>query len=184
MATKVQKKLRHTSHLLFFHFLSISCYWCWIKAEKHAWRLYMWYIWNTLAMVALFVVYGWIRFQLKYLSENAYTGVFDSNFAAQKRAMDKEIKTLQAYPIVYTLTSIFPVILRLHNWFSTSPSDQAPFFLWILVTIIAPLQGAINSIVFGLDPDTRRLVLTRHAIRLAWHSHFDKPLITQYGKEW
>lgn len=154
--------------------------WCWIKSDAHAWRLYIWYIWNTLAMVLLFVVYGWIRMQLKFLSENAYTGLYDSNFHHQKRAMEKEIKTLRAYPIVYTLTGIFPVILRLHNWFNTSPADQAPFILWILVTIIAPLQGAINSVVFGMDPDTRRVVLSKHAVRLAWHSHFDKVLVTQY----
>ena len=75
--------------------------WCWIKAEKHVWRLYLWYLWNAISMVLLFIIYGYIRFQLKYLSETAYSGAFDPGFIRQKRAMEQDRKTLQAYPIVY-----------------------------------------------------------------------------------
>jgi len=153
--------------------------WCWIKAEAHSWRLFTWYLWNAIAMILLFAIYGYIRYQLKFLSENAYMGAFEPGFVRQKRAMEQDRRTLQAYPIVYAITSIFPICLRLHNFFSGSVADSAPFTLWIMVTIMVPLQGAVNSIVFGLDPETRQRLTKKH-FRLAWWSHWDNPLIERY----
>lgn len=58
-------------------------------------------------------------------------------------------------------------------------SDQAPFWLWVLVTIMVPMNGVINALVFGLDPETRQK-MTLQQIRLQWYSHWDKPMIVNY----
>ena len=104
-------------------------------------------------------------------------GTWDPTFSRRKKALEADRKTLQIYPIIYMLTSAFPIYLRLHNFFNGD--DQAPFWLWILVTIMVPMNGVINALVFGLDPETREK-LSLHQIRLQWYSHFDKPTIVNY----
>ena len=42
---------------------------------------------------------------------------------------------------------------RLHNAFTDEGEDV--YFLWIMTVLSAPLQGAVNSVAFGMDRDTR-----------------------------
>jgi hypothetical protein len=84
---------------------------------------------------------------------------------------------LKAYPFVYLVLSVIPLILRLHNAFTEEGDDV--FALWILTVICAPLQGAVNAVVFGLDPDTRNR-LTLPQIRLAWASYTNSAVIREY----
>lgn len=152
--------------------------WCWIPPNKHLWRLFTWYLWNTLGIALLFSMIGYSRYLLKRVSEQSYMGTWDPSFSRRKKALEQDRRTLQNYPIVYTVTSIFPIYLRLHNMFN-GDSDQAPFWLWVLVTIMVPMNGVINALVFGLDPETRQK-MTLQQIRLQWYSHWDKPMIVNY----
>lgn len=103
--------------------------WCWIPPHEKMWRLFTWYLWNALGIILLFAMIGYSSVLLKRISENSYLGTWDPTFSRRKKALDQDRRTLQNYPLVYTITSIFPIYLRLHNMFDDS--DTAPFWLWV-----------------------------------------------------
>lgn len=78
--------------------------WCWIPPNKHLWRLFTWYLWNTLGIALLFSMIGYSRYLLKRVSEQSYMGTWDPSFSRRKKALEQDRRTLQNYPIVYTVT--------------------------------------------------------------------------------
>ena len=150
--------------------------WCWIKHESIGWRFAIWYVPLFFAIIGLFVAY--IRIIL-YLRKQLSTwqGNYNPNSEINHAQVLDDIGTLKAYPFVYLLLSIFPLILRIHNAFTDEGDDI--YWLWILTVLTAPLQGAVNAIVFGLDPDTRKK-LNFNQIKLAWASRFQASAIREY----
>ena len=150
--------------------------WCWIKHDSNVWRFVIWYIPLFIAIVALFFVYGYITYQIKRRTV-MWQGNIDADAEANQEALLDDIKVLKGYPFVYLFLSIFPLILRIHNAFSDEGDDV--YALWILTVLTAPLQGAINAIVFGMDPDTRSK-LSWSQMKLTWSSRFQKNVMQEY----
>ena len=150
--------------------------WCWIKHTSVAWRFAIWYVPLFVTIVGLFVIYIRIILHLrKQLS--SWQGNYNPDSERNHALIVDDIGALKAYPFVYLALSIFPLILRIHNAFTAEGDDV--YALWVLTVLTAPLQGAVNAIVFGLDPDTRKK-LTLNQIRLAWASRFEASAVHEY----
>lgn len=154
--------------------------WCWIKHDSVAWRFVIWYV--PLFVILILMVFLWARtLYLHRHSAPSWQGGQDTNTEMMKKIVEDDMKTLIWYPLVYLLLSFFPLILRIHN--AATDEGQDVYFLWIMTAITAPLQGACNAIVFGLDPETKSKLTWLH-IRMAWQSRFSqKDVIQEYRVE-
>ncbi|CAK8673199.1 uncharacterized protein LOC143468932 [Clavelina lepadiformis] len=150
--------------------------WCWIKHESTAWRFAIWYVPLFVIIIALFGIYIYIIIYLRK-QMTSWGGNYNPDDEFNNAVMEDDIKVLKAYPFVYLALSIFPLILRIHNA-ATDEGDDV-FALWVLTVLTAPLQGAVNAIVFGLDPETRTK-LTLEEIQLAWKSRSGGSAIKEY----
>ena len=150
--------------------------WCWIKHDATVWRFLIWYVPLFVAIIALICVYAYIIVYLRR-QLSSWQGNYDPNEQRNIDLAEEDIKALKAYPFIYLVLSIFPLILRIHNAVTVEGDDI--FGLWIMTVLTAPLQGAVNAIVFGLDPETRKRLTWSH-IQLAWASHFQSSPIREY----
>lgn len=150
--------------------------WCWIKHSSPAWRFCIWYIPLFLTIIAMLVL--WSRTIYLHKRNTPLPGGQDVNSEMMRTLIEEDMKTLRWYPLVYLLLSFFPLILRIHNAFTAEGQDV--YFLWIMTAITAPLQGACNAVVFGLDPDTRSK-LSWFQVKMAFTSRFSsKQVIQEY----
>lgn len=150
--------------------------WCWIKHASVWWRFLIWYIPLFIAIIGLIGVYAYIIVRLRR-QLSSYQGNYDPDAQRNVELVEEDIKALKAYPFIYLILSIFPLILRIHNA-ATAEGDDV-YGLWIMTVLTAPLQGAVNAIIFGLDPETRKKLTWNH-IQIAWASHFQSSTIREY----
>uniref|UniRef100_K1PUK6 G protein-coupled receptor GPR1/2/3 C-terminal domain-containing protein n=1 Tax=Magallana gigas TaxID=29159 RepID=K1PUK6_MAGGI len=102
---------------------------------------------------------------------STWHGTYDPDSERQAAMLKEDIKSLRAYPFIYLAASIFPLINRIQN--AAAPDDPV-FALVILAALTAPLHGAMNAIVFGMDRETLRK-LTPTQIKMAFLSHSVNP---------
>ena len=57
--------------------------------------------------------------------------------------MHEDVKPLRAYPLVFLVCSIFPLITRIHN--AIYGETNAIYFLYLMMVVFAPLKGALNA---------------------------------------
>jgi len=69
-------------------------------------------------------------------------GKVDPESQQLKEQMQKEVKPLIVYPLIYLLINVVPLINRIHNTVSPSNPELA---LWILHALLFPLQGGDHS---------------------------------------
>eukprot|EP00057_Strongylocentrotus_purpuratus_P005030 XP_003730036.1 PREDICTED: cyclic AMP receptor-like protein A isoform X1 [Strongylocentrotus purpuratus] len=150
--------------------------WCWIPAEYPLWRFFMWYGPLFLLIVLMFVVYAYITYKLRRRIRS-WQGTYEPEIERSRQLIREEIKPLRAYPFIYLVLSIFPLINRIQN--AVAP-DNAIFVLYLFHALSSPLVGLVNAIVYGLDPETRsRLSWTQ--IKLALRSRrAKKAVIKEY----
>nr|XP_002129104.1 cyclic AMP receptor 3-like [Ciona intestinalis] len=150
--------------------------WCWIKHTSTVWRFLIWYVPLFLLILAMFGGYSYIIYFLKKRI-SSWQGTYDPDEERTVQLIKEDIKVLKAYPFIFLILSIFPFILRIHNAFTAEGTDI--FGLWVMTALTAPLQGAVNAVVFGLDPETRTK-LTWAQIQLAWASRFSHSAVHEY----
>jgi len=150
--------------------------WCWVKHDSRAWRFFIWYIPLFGAIVMLFASYGYIAYQIKRRSV-VWQGNIDADSESNMAMLMEDIKVLRRYPFIYLSLSIFPLILRVHNAFTAEGEDV--YGLWVMTVLTAPLQGAANAVVFGLDPDTREK-LSWEQIKISWMGRFQENILQEY----
>ncbi|XP_071511766.1 cyclic AMP receptor-like protein A [Diadema antillarum] len=130
--------------------------WCWIKDEYPVWRFFMWYGPLVLLIVLMFVTYTYITYKLRHRIRS-WQGTYEPEIERSRQLIREEIKPLRAYPFIYLVLSIFPLINRIQN--AVSPNNPI-FALYLLHAMSDPLVGFVNAIVYGMDPETRS--------RLSW----------------
>ncbi|XP_041483062.1 cyclic AMP receptor-like protein A isoform X1 [Lytechinus variegatus] len=150
--------------------------WCWIPAEYPVWRFFIWYGPLFLLIILMFAVYAYITYKLRKRIRS-WQGTYEPEIERNRQLIREEIKPLRAYPFIYLVLSIFPLINRIQN--AVNP-DNAVFVLYLFHALSAPLVGLVNAIVYGLDPETRsRLTWTQ--IKLALKSRrAEKAVIKEY----
>lgn len=154
--------------------------WCWIKdTSGWQWRVGIWYGPLFVIIVILFVVYVYISCILSKKADT-WEGTYDPDTERAKQMLKDDIKPLRAYPFVYLAATFFPLINRIQN---ATDVNHPVFALVLLASISAPLHGALNAIVFGLDRETRRR-LTPSQIKVAFHNKFGpKAEIQEYTED-
>eukprot|EP00039_Didymoeca_costata_P013757 m.214217 g.214217 ORF g.214217 m.214217 type:complete len:319 (+) comp15865_c0_seq65:382-1338(+) len=117
--------------------------WCWIVNDSWM-RFGLWYGWLVFGVIGLFAsnIYIFHRVSNK---NRQWQGTYNQDVEAEKEFLQKQVKPLIYYPIVYLLLSIFPLINRVQN--AANP-DTPVFWLYVLHTISSPLQGFCNVLVY------------------------------------
>ena len=162
-----------------FVLLAVGAYgpagvWCWI-VNKEELRFGMWYGPLIFTILILFLVYPYIIWKVYKLGQAADSGNLDQIKKRRMTFLKDDVKHLIAYPIVYLLVSIFPLINRIQN----SISMDTVYALVILHALCSPLQSALNAIVHALSQDFLSK-LRPHQIKITIEKLFrkERPLIT------
>ncbi|XP_062606292.1 uncharacterized protein LOC134268109 [Saccostrea cucullata] len=142
--------------------------WCWIVNDL-GWRFGVWYGPLFIAITVLVVTYVYIIVTL-FRRLSTWKGTYDPEKERQTAMLKDDIKYLRAYPFVYLAVSVFSLIDRIQN--AASPGEPV-FALVILAALTAPLHGAMNAIVFGMDRETLRR-LTPTQIKMAFMARITK----------
>lgn len=153
--------------------------WCWIVDDWEWVRLFLWYIPLFLGIFFMLFAYIIIVYKLN-MKASTWQGTYDPDTEQKKARMRKDITALRFYPVVYLLINTVPLINRIQN--ATNP-DNPQFVLILGQCITAPLQGAMNALIFGADRTTlSQLTLSR--VKLALQGKFRKrALIKEYVVE-
>lgn len=140
--------------------------WCWIRSENKdcssftfgvVLRFVLWYVPLYVILIILTVIYIIILYKITK-DRRRWDGKFDPESQQLKEQMQKEVKPLIVYPLIYLLINVVPLINRIHNTVSPNNPELA---LWILHALLFPLQGGIIAIAFTLDPQTLRRLRPR-----------------------
>ncbi|XP_065185677.1 cyclic AMP receptor-like protein A isoform X2 [Sycon ciliatum] len=139
--------------------------WCWIERGETGLRFGTWYVPLFILIGMLFLVYIYIIVTIQR-QVRRWDGTYNPETQRDKERLKEDVRPLKAYPVIYLVLSIFPLVNRIQNAVS---NDQAIFALWVLHAISSPLQGFFNSVAFALDKETfSRLNLTQ--MRIAFQS--------------
>jgi len=122
--------------------------WCWVEHSAVVTRFALWYVPLWIIILCMFVSYSYTYYVVRRRVGAGFHGDLTT-----RDALVKEVRTLMVYPLIYLALSFFPFVLRLHNAFTDEGDDV--YFLWVMTVLSAPLQGAVNSVAFGMDRDTR-----------------------------
>ncbi|PIK35738.1 putative cyclic AMP receptor-like protein A isoform X2 [Apostichopus japonicus] len=126
--------------------------WCWIQEGSDVWRFVIWYIPLFITIGVLFVLYLMIIYKVNR-QDGRWVGSYNPDNERQRQILKEYIRPLKAYPLIFLLLSIFPLINRMQNAFSKS--GDPVFALSLLHAASSPLQGFVNAVVYGMDPETR-----------------------------
>ncbi|XP_032230476.1 G-protein coupled receptor 1 [Nematostella vectensis] len=153
--------------------------WCWIadnSEDVSLWRFMIWYVPLFICILAMFATYAYIFISYRKQAKS-WGGTYSAEDERNKAMMKEHVRPLMAYPCIYLATSIFPLIHRIYNASTSTPS----FPLLLLHVISTPLIGALNAVFFGIDKETLgRLNWPQMKVAFQQHSKTRKPLVREY----
>ncbi len=132
--------------------------WCWIRSEDDncnsftygaILQLILWYIPLYILFIILTIVYVIILVKLRR-DRNQWTGQYDPTANKMQQVMQREIRPLLWFPLIYLVLYVIPLINRIQG----AASDDPVLALWILTAIFFPSQGGFIALAFTLDPET------------------------------
>ena len=154
--------------------------WCWIRDKNledcsnfttGIWmRFSLYFVPLYILMPILFILLVLMLVRL-WRQGTRWVGSFDQGANTLRKQMEKEIRPLLAYPIIFLVINLFPLVNRIVNIFYP---DAPILALYFLVAIFFPLQGTLVTIAFVLDPETRRKLRRRREILVAIKNCFTK----------
>ena len=135
--------------------------WCWIKDKNEECGTFKEgiYLRFSLLYVPYFVIFPilfvllLITLCVLYRRRHDYEAPFDPHVTRMRRVVRSEIKRNLLYPLLVIILNIFPVAVRIHEL--ARPNDNI-FGLWIVNSLIAPMEGAVIALIFTVDPDTKK----------------------------
>lgn len=136
--------------------------WCWItKYERNncsetdfaplMLTFILWYIPAYVMLAVTLLVYIIIVVSIKR-QKYKYSGVYAPNAEHQRRSMEKEVKLLIWYPLIFLIINIFPFINRVCE----TLCNGEVFELWMMHALFSPLQGGFIALVYAFDKETLR----------------------------
>jgi len=122
--------------------------WCWISTQQavgQVWRWLLFYgpLWSCIA----FNAYAY------YLTEKKMKSMFETQDAEMPDKYKALIKRLKLYPLILVVCWFWATINRLQNAFN--PNNEV-FWLYVLQVLFRSLQGLLNCVAYGLQPNVRR----------------------------
>lgn len=138
--------------------------WCWIRSEERetcepfllgSWlQLLTWFVPLYILMIILIVVYVMILGKIYWVKRR----LTNSTNITKRVTMKKDLLPLIAYPMIYFVLNIFPLVNRIYNTTHKQPS----LALWYLSALASSSVGVCLVLAFTLDPATRkRLTIAR-----------------------
>ena len=134
--------------------------WCWIRGKTDNCerftigiflRFVLWYIPLNIILFILVVIYIIITYKISKRNRR-WDGNFDPMMRKRRLKMQKDVRPLIWYPLIYFLLHLIPLASRI-----TDAINSTPFYpLWIISAITLPLQGGFIAIAFTLDIKTLR----------------------------
>ena len=162
-----------------------SGYFCWIRDLNlddcskfdfgYILQIVLYYIPSYSLTGLMFVLLG-TSFAIIRKKRHAFLG-HDLNEKRRRKMMEREIKPLLYYPFIFLVTSAGSLVLTLYGLFDNNAT--AILIIGILVSVLFRLQGVVITLLFTLDPDTRRR-LNRKEMKLAWKQLLDKDKTEEY----
>ena len=136
--------------------------WCWIRnenaqCEEHVLgevlQFVLFYIPLYVILCTLISLYVVILVKLHCFKRKTWSIRRTNEEANSQKQMSRETRSLLRYPLIYFITNLFPLSLRIYGLIET---DNPSLPLWILTAIFYPIQGGFMAIAFTLDRDTRK----------------------------
>lgn len=134
--------------------------WCWIRKETNDCQIFVlgvffrfaiWFVPLFLLLLILVIFYSTVTYIISKRN-NTWDGNFNPMIRRLKLKMQKEVRPLIWYPLIYFLLYLIPLASRI-----TDSISSEPFYpLWILSAITLPLQGGFIAVAFTLDTNTVR----------------------------
>ena len=167
-------------------------YFCWIKDENEDCETD--YINGIIFRAALFFIpcYTIVAFMIISLvitiisinrSKKNYNGKFDPQAIALKKQMEEEIRPILYYPIIFILTTVVSVVITIYNATNRENSEVGFIIIAILLLTVFRLQGVFITLVFTLDPETRKKLNGRE-IKAAFRNFLEKQDNSDYPAEY
>lgn len=114
-------------------------------------RFVLWYIPLNLILFILVVIYIIITYKISKRNKR-WDGNFDPLMRKRRLKMQKDVRPLIWYPLIYFLLHLIPLASHI-----TDAITANPFYpLWIISAITLPLQGGFIAVAFTLDIKTLR----------------------------
>ena len=157
---------------------------CWIRhykevngtCEKHTFglvlQLVLWYIPLYLLLTVMILLY--VAALAKFYFHRKKWTAFDQNKDNERIYALNYLSSLLAYPLVYFIINIFPLINRLQTL--VNPSNPVPA-LWILANIFYSQQGTGVAIVFLLEHRKKLTITSLRAAAAEWRKETE---VTEY----
>lgn len=144
-------------------------------------RFVLWYIPLLLILFILVVVYITISYTISKRNKK-WDGNFDPMIRKRKLKMQKDVRPLIWYPLIYFLLHLIPLASHI-----TDAITGTPFYpLWILSAITFPLQGGFIAFAFTLDIKTLRRLRRQKitgTVRGITQTRFVEDYPTEYESE-
>lgn len=139
----------------------VSGAWCWIRITNEEdcsaflfgtyLSFILWWVPLYVILAILIVIYVAIVYHMRS-RRRTWDGKYDPESAKLKKMMEKEVRPLLWYPLIYFVINIFPLINRIHDIATEDPK----LALWILHALFSPLKGGFIAVAFTLDRETLR----------------------------
>ena len=137
--------------------------WCWIKtynddcsksALGKVFRILLWYVPITLMIFFLILTYIAIYYKLRQQKKQYISCRSDSNAGLMRfrQMIQKEIKPLVLYPVLFLFFNFFTLLNGLVSQYYNEPIRT----LWLLEALFTPFVGVTITLVYTLDPETRK----------------------------
>ena len=117
-------------------------------------RFALWYVPVYTMMIVIFVCTVIIVLRIRR-DTRKFEGKFDPEAKGMKERLVTEVKPLLWYPIIYLLLSTFSIINRIVD--TAHPGSQV-IPLWYFHVLTSNFRGAVISLVYAFDPETRKLL--------------------------
>ena len=169
-----------------------SQYFCWIKDEELEKDCEDDFIPGIILRAALFYIpcYIIVAFMVIFLVitavflrrlRKAYSGKFDPQAVALKKKMEKEIRPILYYPIIFIVSIFVSFLLTIYNAVAVADGENETGYVVIavLLSTVFRLQGVFITIVFTLDPETRNK-LSVMEVKAAMMEFFQKDKNEEY----
>ena len=122
-------------------------------------RFILWYIPLAVVLLVLFTMALAAAYKIRKRG-NIWYGPFYSNRQQTEVKLQRHVKPMVWYPIVYLFLNVFSFVNRLDVALNPGPGDSN-VYLWYLHILSSPLRGAFVAIVYTLDPETRKRLTLR-----------------------
>lgn len=135
--------------------------WCWIRKYNEDCSLFVFGLilqfalyWIPLYIIAICILVAYVIARVKAsIRLDVYRGKFDPTERTNKERLLKEVRKYQFYPLIFLIVNLPPLVNRIAEGIV---NEQTLLVLGILHAFFIGLQGALITLAFALDSDTRK----------------------------